>query len=84
MFTVARMSSVHLRNEQTITLKVRPNTYIWFQIDNGTDCNVLLLHIYQAVTGDVRLEYVVPSKTRLFIYGQKEVKSSGCVVLDLQ
>lgn len=56
---VISVSSVKMKEEQTVTLKLRPKCYIKFQIDSGANCNILPLHVYRAATGDEKLEKLV-------------------------
>ena len=73
VFTVQTRSinSVRLTDEQTVTLRVRDNNYIRFQLDNGADCNVLPIHVYKAATGDHQLARVKPSSVCLVGFGKK-------------
>ena len=83
VFTVQSRSinSVRLTDEQTVTLRVRENHYIRFQLDNGADCNVLPVHVYKAATGDHQLVNVKPSSVCLVGFGRKNERSVGQVQL---
>ena len=83
MYTAKIISSIKLRDEQTVSLKIRPKCYIRFQIDNGADCNVLPLHVYKAATGDHYLKNVIPSKTIVYVHGQIGTPSAGKVKIQV-
>ncbi|KAK4296250.1 hypothetical protein Pmani_031249 [Petrolisthes manimaculis] len=81
VYTVKRVSSVELREEQTVTLKINPKCGIRFQIDSGADCNVLPVHVYSEATGDRELRKVSPSNSTLFGYGRVGKRSVGQVMI---
>lgn len=84
VYTVRTVSSVRLKEEQTVTLKTGPKCYIKFQIDSGADCNVLPLHIYTAALKDFKLQKVQHSSTVMYGYGQKGNHSKGRVRIHVE
>lgn len=81
IYSVKSVSSVQLRDEQMVTLKLRPKCYLSFQIDNGADCNVLPVHVYVAATGDHEMKNVTLSNCTLFGYGRVSERSEGQVLI---
>ena len=79
VYTVRTVSSIKLKEEQTVTLKIREKCYIRFQIDCGADCNVLPVHVYKSAFGDHEMKNVSSSDTTLYVYGQMGTQSAGRV-----
>ena len=79
VYTVRTVTSIKLKEEQTVTLKIREKCYIRFQIDCGADCNVLPVHVYKAAMSDHEMKNVSPSDTTLYVYGQIGTQSAGKV-----
>ena len=70
-----------LDDSQLVTLLMESGSYVRFQVDTGAQCNVLPLDTYKKATGDVSLERVMPTNTRVTAYGGVALPVAGTVVL---
>ena len=74
MYQTDEVSAVKLDHSQLVTLQLESGSFIRFQPDMGTQCNVLPLHIYKKALKDEKLEKVQTRETSLVAYGGSKIK----------
>ena len=80
--TLTLQLPVHcLDDSQFVTLRVQSGNYIRFQVDMGTQCNVLPVDTYKKATGDKTLSDVNPTNTQVTEYGGATLPVVGSVLL---
>ena len=78
--------SVHgLDDSQCVTLRLDSGCYVHFQVDNGSQCNVIPLDIInKKATGDASLTKITPSHTKVAAYRGNNLPVVGTVLLRVQ
>ena len=56
-------------NSQFITLASESGNFLRFQVDTGTQCNVLPVSVSARAMGDIKLKQVTPIRSSISVYG---------------
>ena len=80
----AQVSVQALDDSQYLTLLVNSRGHVRFQIDIGTQCNVLPIAQYRRATGDDSLTHVLPDNSHITAYGGTKLPVVGRVRLQVE
>ena len=80
-YLTEEISVVRLDDSQLVTLQMESGSFIRFQPDTGSQCNVLPLHVYKRASKDYKLEKVKSVQTSLVAYGGSKIKVTGHITM---
>ena len=63
------ISAIELDDSQLVTVHLESGSYLHFQIDTGTQCNVIPLNVYKEATKDRSLMKAIPTNSHITAYG---------------
>lgn len=78
------VSASQSSDSNLVTLKVASWSFIRFEIDPGSRCNVLTVHIYKKAKGAYSLKDVTPAKLSIVDYDGNSIQVLGTVKIQVQ
>ena len=72
-----------LDDSQIVTVQLKSGCYVRFQVDNGAQCNVLPVLLYQKATKDYNLAQIDPVKSNIIAYGGATLPVVGTAAIQV-